>query len=147
MATRYSAEAQLYQSVAYSQVHAKDYRGKVRQIFFTRGTTDATNGSVAATDVIDCGPLVKGMRVVGGRVCTDGLGTSVTIGVGYTGAATAFGSALDVAAAGAVTIADTLAKGFGTEIASDNLRLIITVSNNTVTADKTIKGHLLLADD
>lgn len=151
----YSAEvAQAENGQTSDPLQPNELSGRIRIARFTLTVPAAT--IVATKNVIAC-KLPKGARILGITVMTDGLVTAGDMDIGLSGAdgsgyigigATAdddnmFADALDVAAAGAVYGANTLALGYGYELLKD---CYVTLTNPdsaaTWAAGKLIAGHV-----
>lgn len=106
------------------------------------GATTAVN--IVQNDVIYAARLKKGMRILGGRLFTEALGTSVTIKVGTVESDALFLAATSVASASATEFAATYATGAGQVLTADSW-LILTVAGANPTLAKVISGYITYA--
>ena len=151
----YSAEvAQSENGQSVSPLKPNEKGGRLR---ITRFTLTVPTATIVATKNVIVAKLPKGARILGVTVMTDGLVTAGDMDVGLSGAdATGFigagvtadsdnmlADALDVAAAGAVYAASTLALNYGYETLKE-VYLTITNPSGAATwaAGKLIAGHV-----
>jgi hypothetical protein len=130
--------------------------GEISFCYFTRNTTAPTGSTdldglpdetaVVATDVIYACRLPKGARILFGRLFTEALGASVTIGVGIPGTPGAYlATTTDVSAASASELAATYLLGAGSVIAADTWLILTLGASGTVAANKVISGYIAYA--
>lgn len=127
-----------------------EWGAKERIAFFSFLTTGS-----AQNDVVDLVYLPKGARILGGQVCSEALGTSVTLSVGTDTALTTGTSDATTIAAGAANLvaatshasaantalAATYALGFGAKTSASTI-VQATIGGATPTTAKQVFGFI-----
>lgn len=142
MATRNSTQAATFTSVAFDPLKPNELGGRLRIAFFDF-TTPASGG--ADGDIYVLTRLPKGARVIGLVTVNEALGASVVAKVGIVGADTKYGSAIDMAAAGADPFVQTVAT-YGLETTAEE-DVIMTLTGAVPTASRIVKGHFTYVVD
>lgn len=111
-----------------------------RRVAFFKFTVPTATAAIG--DTIDLVTLPKGARILGGTYANEAMtsgGAAATIALGDGTTADKFLGATSVDAAGKGTFADTVALGFGTELAVDTT-IVATVSVEALAAGKILMG-------
>lgn len=129
-------------SVAYDQLKPNELHGRLRIAFFNI-TTLASGG--ADGDTYNLTKIPKGARVLRIETVNEALGSSVVAKIGTSSSDAKYGSAIDMAAAGADLFCQTVAT-YGLETTAEET-LIITLTGAAPAASKIVKGHVTYVVD
>ncbi len=127
----------------YDQLKPNEAHGRARVAYF-QFTTLATGG--ADGDYYALCEIPAGARILDIKSANEALGASVVAKIGITGTLDKYGSAKDLAAAGADTYAQTYAENYGVELTVLE-RLIMTLTGAAPAASKIVRGHVLYVLD
>lgn len=145
MATHKSDQRTNLDSTPSKMVKANELGGRVRIAYFS---FTVPVGNAAIADIVELVSLRKGWRILGGHAAWDAMTTGAgvaTMELGVSGTVAKYLEATDVDAAGSSDFADTGARNFGEEIASDAM-LIATVSVEAWAAAAVLTGYILYAE-
>ncbi len=138
-----STQVTAIDSVDYDQLKPNEAHGRVRMAFFQ--FTTLTTGGADGDSFAAC-EIPKGARVLGGLLVCEAMGSSVVAAIGITGSTSKYGSAIDVAAAGADDFAHTIVLNYGQETTAKE-RILITLTGAAPAATKKAWGHVLYVVD
>jgi hypothetical protein len=122
---------------------AHEAGGRVRVLRFEY-TTPA--GGLAINDTIDLATLTQNGRILGGSVAFEAMGASATAEIGTAASASRYLSAGNVAAAGALDFAHTIALNTG-EAVNAGTTLVAKVTGAGWAAAKKFNGYALFVAD
>ncbi|CAB4182812.1 hypothetical protein UFOVP1090_33 [uncultured Caudovirales phage] len=138
MATYKSSQVTKIDSVDYDMLKSNEAHGRMRVVFFDFTTPASGN---ADGDIYELCEIPIGARILRMKTANTALGASVVAKIGIVGADTKYGSALDLAAAGADDFLVTVAQNYGLELIARE-RLIMTLTGAAPAASQTVRGHV-----
>lgn len=142
MATVYSDQITKNDQTVPRKYNDANTRGASVKLFFSY-TTPASSAP-AVGDYIELVKIPDNARVVGGKVVAEamssGAGTA-GVSIGYSGADTRYGSALNIDAAATVEFANTIALNFG-DVVSGETTLRALVTGEALAVSKKLYGYI-----
>lgn len=123
-----------------------ELKGRVRLAHF-RFVVPA--GTAAVNDTVNLTQIPAGARIIGGHAAWEAMSTgagTAQIQIGTAATANAYLDTTSVDAAGTVAIANTVALGYGAELAAETV-IVATVAGEAWAAGKVLTGHLLYVLD
>jgi hypothetical protein len=129
-------------SASFDQLKPNEAHGRLRTAFFYF-TTLATGG--ADGDSYNLNKIPKGARVLRIETVNEALGSSVVAKIGITSSLSKYGSAVDMAAAGADLFCQTVATHGLVTTAEETL--IMTLTGAAPAASKIVQGHVTYVVD
>lgn len=137
-----SAQMAKINSVDFDMLKPNEQHGRQRAAYFNTSTLAAGN---ADGDSYNLTKIPKGARVLDIFLTTEAMGAGVVAKIGITGTLDKYGSAVDIAAAGADHFCQTVAT-YGLETTAEET-LILTLTGAAPAASKLIKGHVTYVVD
>jgi hypothetical protein len=122
---------------------AHEAGGRVRVLRFEYTTPGA---GLAVNDTIDLATFTQNGRVIGGSAAFEAMGASATADIGTAAAPTRYLNAGNVAAAGALDFADTVALNTG-EAVNAGTTLVARATGAAWAAAKKFNGYVLFVAD
>jgi predicted NBD/HSP70 family sugar kinase len=126
---------------------ANERHGRLRLHYWSFAT--AGGGGPAVNDTVVIGRLPQGARILGGRAVAEAMssgGGTAQVSIGLAADAARYLEASSVDAATGLSFADTLARNFGDELATDT-DVVATALGEAWAASKKFNGYILYAVD